>query len=295
MKRKEFLAQLERLLWDIPVQEREEALEFYNSYFDDAGEENESSVIQELGSPGKVAAIIKADLGESRKEYGEYTETGYSDGIFDDRNMPERAGAESKKDDTDKEGQTQKDSQYGGPRSYGSQNGSGQESSGQGSFRKDGTDSQYGNGGRGYDGPYSRSGYRSEKSRTNRSGLMWGIIIIFIILAIPVVGGIGIGILRLPIGLVAGAAGIIAAIFGCGVGLLGGGIAMVVYAMIHMLGNPAAALAFSGVGMIMSAVGILLVMVFVLVVAKVLPAVFRWVIDLIQRIIHRGKRGGDHS
>ena len=112
MNRKEFLAQLERLLWDIPVQEREEALEFYNSYFDDAGAENESSVIQELGSPGKVAAIIKADLGESRKEYGEYTETGYSDGIFDDRNMPERAGAESKKDDTDKEGQTQKDSQW---------------------------------------------------------------------------------------------------------------------------------------------------------------------------------------
>ena len=69
MNRKEFLAQLERLLWDIPVQEREEALEFYNSYFDDAGAENESSVIQELGSPGKVAAIIKADLGESRKEY----------------------------------------------------------------------------------------------------------------------------------------------------------------------------------------------------------------------------------
>ncbi len=90
MKRKEFLAQLERLLWDIPVQEREEALDFYNSYFDDAGEENESSVIQELGSPGKVAAIIKADLGENRKDYGEYTETGYSDGIFDDRNMPER-------------------------------------------------------------------------------------------------------------------------------------------------------------------------------------------------------------
>ena len=77
MSRREFLAQLERLLWDIPVQEREEALEFYNSYFDDAGAENESSVIQELGSPGKVAAIIKADLGESRKEYGEYTATGF--------------------------------------------------------------------------------------------------------------------------------------------------------------------------------------------------------------------------
>ncbi len=116
MSRREFLAQLERLLWDIPVQEREEALEFYNNYFDDAGAENESSVIQELGSPGKVAAIIKADLGGSRKEYGEYTETGYSDGIFDDRDMPERAGADTKKENTDKEEQRQQEGNgYNGP------------------------------------------------------------------------------------------------------------------------------------------------------------------------------------
>ena len=70
---------------------------------------------------------------------------------------------------------------------------------------------------------------------------------------------------------------------------------MVVYALIHMLGNPAAALAISGAGIIMSAVGILLVMVFILFLAKVVPAVFRWVVDLIQRIVHRGMRGGDRS
>ncbi len=45
----------------------------------------------------------------------------------------------------------------------------------------------------------------------------------------------------------------------------------------------------------MSAVGILLVMVFILFLAKVVPAVFRWVVDLIQRIVHRGMRGGDRS
>ena len=60
MNREEFMRQLERLLQDISESERREALEYYNSYFDDAGEENESRVIQELGSPGKVAAIIKA-------------------------------------------------------------------------------------------------------------------------------------------------------------------------------------------------------------------------------------------
>ena len=90
MNRKEFLEQLERLLYDIPPQEREAALDYYSSYFDEAGEEKESSVIQELGSPGKVAAIIKADLKENENNhYGEYTEYGYSDERFDYREMPE--------------------------------------------------------------------------------------------------------------------------------------------------------------------------------------------------------------
>ena len=60
MNRVEFMAQLERLLIDLPENERQDALCYYNDYFDDAGEENEGKVIQELGSPGKVAAIIRA-------------------------------------------------------------------------------------------------------------------------------------------------------------------------------------------------------------------------------------------
>ena len=84
MNRIEFMKQLERLLWDIPEQECRDAIEFYNAYFDDAGPENEAQVISELGSPGKVAAIIKADLkGSAQTEtYGEYTETGYQDHRF---------------------------------------------------------------------------------------------------------------------------------------------------------------------------------------------------------------------
>ena len=55
MDRMQFMKQLEELLSDISETERMEALDYYNSYFDDAGPEKEADVIRELGSPGKVA------------------------------------------------------------------------------------------------------------------------------------------------------------------------------------------------------------------------------------------------
>ena len=69
MNRVEFMRQLESLLWDIPESDRLDAIAYYNDYFDEAGEENEEQVLQELGSPEQVAANIKEDLGiEPEKE-----------------------------------------------------------------------------------------------------------------------------------------------------------------------------------------------------------------------------------
>ena len=98
MDRARFMQELEKLLADISETERQDALDFYNSYFDDAGAENEASVLRELGSPEKVAAIIKADLKGSAGgyEYGEYTEHGYEDARTKERGqMPERYEEES--------------------------------------------------------------------------------------------------------------------------------------------------------------------------------------------------------
>ena len=98
MDRAQFMQELEKLLADISETERQDALDFYNSYFDDAGAENEASVLRELGSPEKVAAIIKADLKGSAGgyEYGEYTEHGYEDARTKERGqMPEKYGEES--------------------------------------------------------------------------------------------------------------------------------------------------------------------------------------------------------
>lgn len=52
MNRVQFMEQLKKLLSDISEEERQEALEYYESYFDDAGEDQEAEVIRELGSPG---------------------------------------------------------------------------------------------------------------------------------------------------------------------------------------------------------------------------------------------------
>lgn len=89
MNRREFMEQLARLLRDIPAKDREEALAYYEGYFDDAGAENEDAVIRELGSPGRIAAEIRATLADDR-ESGEFTDRGYEDARFQEENPLEK-------------------------------------------------------------------------------------------------------------------------------------------------------------------------------------------------------------
>ena len=77
------MARLDELLADITEAEKDEALSYYEEYFEDAGEENEEEVIQSLGSPEKVAATIKAGLSENAEEEGEFSETGYTNSYYE--------------------------------------------------------------------------------------------------------------------------------------------------------------------------------------------------------------------
>lgn len=79
MSRREFMERLKALLATVPDGEREEALQYYNDYFDDAGPENEEQVIRELGSPEQVAQKIVAEHSEG---VAEYSERGYEDARF---------------------------------------------------------------------------------------------------------------------------------------------------------------------------------------------------------------------
>lgn len=80
MNRAEYMRELERLLQNIPENERVEALTYYEEYFNDAGAENEQQVIAELGAPSRVADNIKEGL---RGNMGcQNTGTGYQNTGF---------------------------------------------------------------------------------------------------------------------------------------------------------------------------------------------------------------------
>lgn len=69
MNKEIFLNDLRRFLSDIPQEEREQAIAYYEDYFEDAGPENEQRIIQELGSPVDIAKQIKM-VNHENIEYG---------------------------------------------------------------------------------------------------------------------------------------------------------------------------------------------------------------------------------
>lgn len=86
MRKEEFLRQLEYLLQDIPEMDREEAINYYQDYLDEAGPENEEYVLREFGSPERIASIIRSDHNGNLEDGGSFTERGYEDERFREPN-----------------------------------------------------------------------------------------------------------------------------------------------------------------------------------------------------------------
>lgn len=68
MERRVYLKELERELKKLPKQELQEVIQYYKEYFDDAGPENEQSVIGELGQPKDAADQILKEKAIKRLE-----------------------------------------------------------------------------------------------------------------------------------------------------------------------------------------------------------------------------------
>lgn len=69
MNKEIFLRDLRNFLSDLPFEEREQAIKYYEDYFEDAGLENEQQVIQELGAPIDIAMQIKS-VNQENIQYG---------------------------------------------------------------------------------------------------------------------------------------------------------------------------------------------------------------------------------
>lgn len=69
MGKEEYLQQLKKNLINMDETEKEDAVRYYQEYFEDAGPENEQKIIDELGSPVMLARKLSAEC--AIKELGE--------------------------------------------------------------------------------------------------------------------------------------------------------------------------------------------------------------------------------
>lgn len=265
MNRDEFMQQLARLLSDMSESERMEAIRYYNDYFDEAGPENESKVIQELGSPGKVAAIIKADLKEnSSSEEIRKKEQQETDAERNKNQYQQETDAEWNKN------------QYQQETSTGWTN----------TDTHNHTESGWNNKG------YQQQNHmeRTRSTLRPRKGVgSWALIIILLVFISPVILGIGGGIFGVLAGIFAAIFGIFIGIFSAGVGMVGGGIALVFKGIIRVFTVPASGFVSIGGGMICIALGIFFLIFSFWLAFRLLPRFFRAVVNFISRLFHRRK------
>lgn len=85
MNRLEFMQKLEQALADVSEEERQEALQYYRDYLDDAGLTEADQVPESLGTPEKIAESIRGSVA-GEPESGSFTERGF--GVEDGRNYP---------------------------------------------------------------------------------------------------------------------------------------------------------------------------------------------------------------
>ncbi len=90
MNRTEYMSRLAELLADMPAEDREDALNYYNEYFDAGGPENEEANIASLGSPEDLARTIRLASSDAAVIDGEFTETGFSTKETDTRDVPDK-------------------------------------------------------------------------------------------------------------------------------------------------------------------------------------------------------------
>ncbi len=315
MNRAEFMRRLTELLGDVAPTEREEAIQYYNDYFDDAGEENESGVIASLGTPEELARTIKAGLNDGGNS-GEFTESGFSGYTQTPKDEIVKV------QDGDAAGRT--DSSAGQADAAYSEGAGCEGAQGSGEFR--GTQSGNGYyegayykrpegdgvyGGRqntgNYRNPYEESGSQENTSyeqsgsygtgtsygqgkaaKEPMSGGMIALIVVLAVLTSPVWIGLLGGFLGVAAGLIAVLFALFLTFLIIGVVFIVVAIALLVTGVTLLFSAPLAALCVIGCGLVLFALGLVGIWVMVALAGLAIPAFVRGIVSLCQKIFHRG-------
>ena len=277
MNRAEFMRRLTELLGDVPPAERDEAIQYYNDYFDDAGAENESGVIASLGTPEELARTIKAGLNDGGNG-GEFTESGFSGYTQTPKNEVVRAGEAGTGGQTNNSyyqgayyQRTEGKGIYGGREDTRKQNNP-YEQNVTGSGHTAGTQ-------------------QSQQSPPPKQGMSGGMIVLIVIAAVltsPVWLGLLGGLFGVIVGIFAAIFGIFIALLVVGVVLVVVSIALLITGIAMLVTVPLGGLCVIGTSLILFALGLVFIWLMVLIVASAIPALVKGISALWRRLFHRG-------
>ena len=257
MNKKLFLDELHRLLSDLPPEERNQAIKYYEDYFEDAGPENEQAILKELGSPQELANQIKATT-QDDIEYGQ------GSSFHRSAAYPEFYAQKEQSDSQNENNSTFKQTKDGFQQGH-QQAGNGFNNNG---YR------QTGNGFNNNSYQQAANGYNSHYQQQSTRKVAW--IVLFALLAIT----IGLPCLSVLFGILltifSVIISIVLALFGTGGGLMIGGIASFFGSFFMTTTSGIGAILFAmGIGLVLFAIGALILWVGVLFCIRFLPALFQ--------------------
>ncbi|WP_434309284.1 DUF1700 domain-containing protein [Hominifimenecus sp. rT4P-3] len=254
MTKEDFLKELEYMLQDLAEEEREEALQYYRDYLEDAGPEEEGAVLQELGSPARVAAMIKAGLDGS--EQGEFSESGYGDPRYDGPVYP----VEERKQRADRRFDR--------------------------TFRKE----RSGNRSSAYE-PEREAG---QEGKVRRDTAPWVVVLVIILclMAAPAILGIGGGILGVLLGAAGVLLGLFVAVGAMTVGFFIGGAVAFLVGIFQFFHSPIHGVLACFAGIALIGLGLLVLAFAIWFYGKALPALVRAACHGIHTLFQGRSRGG---
>ena len=262
MNRETFLRELKHLLQDVAEDEREEALQYYRDYLEDAGQENEETVLQELGDPARVAAMIRSGLNGT--DMGEFSERGYEDPRYRGPSYEVvKAKAKAKRRERDRSNEQ-----------------SAEDTRQRTSEEKD---------------PYAKKDPYAEKEPMRRYDRNPGMIILIILGAIicaPVVIGLGGGAFGIFAGLAAVVFALFLAIGVAAAGFLVGGIAAFIIGIVRLFLSPLDGILACGTGVGLIGASLLLFALAAVFYGRFLPWIIRGVLNAVRSIFQGFRRGG---
>lgn len=264
MDRAEFLNRLEAQLLDVPQAEREEALQYYEDYLNDAGDAGDFDILQELGTPEEVADSIRNGLRQDSSAAGE--RSGQADENWQDSSRTGQLGDSgyfSENGYVDREPQKEELQRVKQPACG------------------DRSDADW---------QSTDSDAEDDSSAARRrlpSVWLWILLIVF---AAPVV-------LPIVFGLLVAAISVLFALFITGIALLvcgivctGAGIWALIQAFTQIVAWPAAAMIGIGISLAAIGIGVLVTLLMGWLIGKVVPTGVRALCNCLHRIVTR--KGG---